>query len=42
MIELHTPLWKLLAYGAALSFVAAFMMRGQLLKHRLRRPDYRK
>jgi hypothetical protein len=37
MIEMHVPFWKLLVYGAALYLGAVFMIRGQLLKHRLRR-----
>ncbi|MGQ0749800.1 MAG: hypothetical protein ACT4PS_04630 [Betaproteobacteria bacterium] len=37
MIELHMSFWKLLVYGAALYLVAVFMIRGQLLKHSLRR-----
>ena len=37
MMELHMSFWKLLVYGAALYLVAVFMIRGQLLKHSLRR-----
>jgi hypothetical protein len=36
MIELKAPLWKLLTQGAAMYVLAVFMMRGRLLKRRLR------
>ena len=36
MIKLHIALWELLGVGAALYLMAVFMMRGQLLRRRLR------
>ena len=36
MIKLKITLWELLARGAALYMAAVFMMRGQMLKRRLR------
>ena len=36
MIKLHIALWELLAGGALMYMIAGFMMRGQLLKRRLR------
>jgi hypothetical protein len=36
MIKLHVPLWEVMARGAALYMVAAFMLRGHKLKRRLR------
>jgi hypothetical protein len=36
MIKLHIPLWELVARGAALYLLGVFMIRGQLLKRRLR------
>ena len=36
MIKLHIPLWELVAAAAALYVLAVFMIRGQLLKSRLR------
>lgn len=37
MVELHMSFWKLLGYAGALYLAAVFVIRGQLLKHRLRR-----
>ena len=36
MIKLHLPLWELFASGAEMLMIAVLMIRGQLLKHRLR------
>ena len=36
MIKLHIPLWELLARGALMYMIAVFIMRGELLKRRLR------
>jgi hypothetical protein len=36
LIELKAPLWKLLTQGVTMYVLAVFMMRGQLLKRRLR------
>ena len=41
MMKLHIALWELLALGAALYLMAVFMMRGQLLRRRLRRESIR-
>ena len=36
MFKLHVPLWDLVARGVALYLVGAFMLRGHMLKRRLR------
>ena len=36
MIKLHVPLWELLVPGAVMYLMAVFMVRGHLLRRRLR------